>query len=93
MIWYADASFLASAFGEDANTVEAKVWLRACRWFVGCECVLDAESAITFNGFRKLNVVFPQIIGPSAVRALDHSRVAEPEGLFLSRCGYCNLDR
>ncbi len=45
------------------------------------------------NEFRKPNVLFPQIIGPSAVRALDHSRVAEPEGLFLSRCGYCNLDR
>lgn len=62
-------------------------------WFVGCECVLDAESAITFNGFRKPQTVFPQIIGPSAVRALDHSRVAEPEGLFPYSHGDCNLDR
>jgi hypothetical protein len=54
---------------------------------------LDSESAITFNDFRKPKTVFPQIIGPSAVRALDHSRVAEPEGLFLSRHANCNLDR
>ena len=33
MMWYADASFIVSAFGEDANSHEAVAWLRTCDSF------------------------------------------------------------
>lgn len=49
MIWYADASFLVSAFGEDANTIEAKAWLRACTTFpllITRLSVLETETGL-----------------------------------------------
>ena len=49
MIWYADASFLVSAFGEDANTAEAKAWLRSCTTFpllITRLSMLEAETAL-----------------------------------------------
>ena len=49
MICYADASFLVSAFGEVANTVEAKAWLRACTTFpllITRLSVLETETAL-----------------------------------------------
>ncbi|TDU71270.1 hypothetical protein EI77_02392 [Prosthecobacter fusiformis] len=49
MIWYADASFLVSAFGEDTNTAEAKAWLRKCTDFpllITRLSVLEAETAL-----------------------------------------------
>lgn len=32
-MWYADASFIASAFGQDVNSAEALHWLRGCNDF------------------------------------------------------------
>jgi predicted nucleic acid-binding protein len=49
VIWYADASFLVSAFGEDANTAEAKSWLRKGADFpllITRLTVLEAETAL-----------------------------------------------
>lgn len=48
MIWYSDASFLASAFGKDANTPEATRWMRACSHFpvlVSRLSIFECENA------------------------------------------------
>jgi predicted nucleic acid-binding protein len=49
VIWYADASFLVSAFGEDGRTAQAKRWLGKCRDFpilVTRLSILEAETAL-----------------------------------------------
>ena len=47
-MWYADASFLASVFGQDANTPAALHWLRTCTVFpiiVSRLTLLEVETA------------------------------------------------
>lgn len=49
MIWYSDASYLVSVFGEDSNTPAAKRWLRKCTDFpilITRLTVLEAETGL-----------------------------------------------
>ncbi|WP_395749042.1 PIN domain-containing protein [Prosthecobacter sp.] len=49
MTWYSDASFIVSAFGEDANSSKAKRWLRQCAAFpilISRLTLLEAETAL-----------------------------------------------
>jgi predicted nucleic acid-binding protein len=49
MIWYADASYLVSAFGADGNTPSAKRWLSRCEAFpvlVSRLTILEAETGL-----------------------------------------------
>lgn len=50
MVWYADASFLTSAFGRDSNTAAAARWLSKNRSFpilVSRLSLLEVETALT----------------------------------------------
>ncbi|OYW31200.1 MAG: hypothetical protein B7Z47_01730 [Chthoniobacter sp. 12-60-6] len=49
MTWYSDASFIVSAFGEDANSSRAKRWLKQCTdfpIFISRLTLLEAETAM-----------------------------------------------
>lgn len=82
MTYYADASFLVSLFGEDANSPKANRWFRHVRdW----PALITRLTAFEFENSLRTAVVAHEINAQERHEAIQRFRRAVHEGFFLRR--------